>query len=226
MERKRTVRIVLNPTAGRGAGRRLRAEVERELAARGIDVDVHETERPGHAADLAAAAVAAGADVIVAVGGDGTIHEVVNGLMRCPPNARPALGLIPVGTGNDLVKVVAGTRTRAEAYDTIAHGWAVPLDAGRASWAGGEEYFVNAMGTGIDVEVVRQIRGIRNLPGAAVYVLGLAKALVKYRPLRLRVTIDGVTLDRRFMMAAVANGCCVGGAFQLCPDASPDDGLL
>jgi len=226
MPQKRRVCLVLNPAAGRGAGRRLRGEIERALGARGIDYTVVETDGMGHATELAGRAAGQHADVVAAVGGDGTIHEVVNGLMALEPAVRPALALIPVGTGNDLVKVVAGTRTRSDAYDTLASGHPVRLDVGRATWTGGTEYFVNAMGTGIDVEVVRQIRGIRNLPGAAVYVLGLVRALMRYRPLRLRVTIAGDVIDRRFMLAAVANGRCVGGAFLVCPGASPDDGLL
>src|SRR5690606_15108548 len=107
--------------------------------------------------------------------------------------------------GNDFVKVVSGIRTRDDAYDALAHGSPLAIDAGLARWDGGEEWFVNAMGTGIDVEVVRQIQGIRNLPGAAVYITGLVKALVRFRPIPLIVRIDGIATELRAMIVAVAN---------------------
>jgi YegS/Rv2252/BmrU family lipid kinase len=217
--------VVLNPTSGAGAGRRVRAELEVALRERGIDFRIEETRGPGHAMELAEAAARDGAPAIAAAGGDGTIHEVVNGLLRA--GTRPALCLVPIGTGNDFVKVVPGTQRRTLAYDTIAHGRIRAFDAAIMRWRGGEEYFVNAAGTGIDVEVVRQIEALRGLPGAAMYVLGLARALFRYRPVHLRVTPpDGKVIERRVMLAAVSNGKCLGGAFRLTPDAKPDDGLL
>ena len=221
----RHIDIVLNPAAGRGAARRARPRVERALAARGVAFAVHETAGPGHAAELAAGLAAAGARIVAAVGGDGTIHEVANGLLRAAAHDA-ALGIVPVGTGNDFVKVVSGIRSLEDACDALARGTPRPLDAGLATWDGGEEWFVNAMGTGIDVEVVRQIRGIRNLPVAAVYITGLVKALVRFRPIPLHVRIDGVETELRAMIVAVANGSCIGGSFRISPGARPDDGLL
>ena len=217
--------VVLNPTSGAGAGRRVRAELEAALRERGIDYRIEETRGPGHAMELAEAAAQDGTPAIAAAGGDGTIHEVANGVLRAA--ARPVLCLVPIGTGNDFVKVVPGTRRRPQAYDTIAHGRIRPFDAAIMRWRGGEEYFVNAAGTGIDVEVVRQIESLRGLPGAATYILGLARALMRYRPVQLRVTAqDGNVIERRVMLAAVANGKCLGGVFWLTPDALPDDGQL
>jgi YegS/Rv2252/BmrU family lipid kinase len=217
--------VVLNPTSGAGAGRRVRAELEAALRARGIGYRIEETRGPGHAMDLAEAAAQDGTPAIAAAGGDGTIHEVANGLLRA--GTGPVLCLVPIGTGNDFVKVVPGTRRRSQAYDTIAHGRARAFDAAIMRWRGGEEYFVNAAGTGIDVEVVRQIESLRGLPGAATYILGLVRALLRYRPVPLRVTAhDGTVVERRVMLAAVSNGRCLGGAFRLTPDAEPDDGQL
>lgn len=220
------VYVVLNPTSGAGSGGRLAGEIERELRARGLSVVVETTRGRGHASELAEGAAGAGAAVVVAAGGDGTVHEVANGLLRARPEARAALGLIPIGTGNDFVKVIPGTRTREIAYDTLAHGEARPFDAGVVRWEGGEEYFVNAMGTGVDVEVVRQIERARNLPPALVYVVGLVRALTRYAAIPVRVAVGGETLERRIMMLAVANGSTIGGTFRICPDATPTDGLL
>jgi diacylglycerol kinase (ATP) len=154
------------------------------------------------------------------------VHEVANGLLRSGRAAATALGLIPIGTGNDFVKVIPGTRSRPLAYDTLAHGGVRPVDAGIVRWDGGEEYFANAMGTGVDVEVVRQIERARNLPPALVYVVGLVRALTRYTAIPVRVDVGGETIERRIMMLAVANGSTIGGSFRICPDAAPADGLL
>jgi YegS/Rv2252/BmrU family lipid kinase len=220
------VHVVLNPTSGAGLGGRIGDEIERELKARGLSVVVERTRGAGHATDLAEAAAAGGAAVVVAAGGDGTVHEVANGLLRSGGAATAALGLIPIGTGNDFVKVIPGTQTRLLAYDTLAHADVLPVDAGIVRWEGGEEYFVNAMGTGVDVEVVRQIERARNLPPALVYVVGLVRALTRYVAIPVRVDVGGETIERRIMMLAVANGSTIGGSFRICPDAMPADGLL
>src|SRR5690606_32087956 len=127
--------------------------------------------------------------------------------------------------GNDFVKVL-GIPDRRAAYGAIATGSTRAVDAGRATWAGGGDYFINGMGTGIDVEVVRQIRRARNVPPRLVYIVGLARALMRYRAVRVTVGTEGVRIEKRVMTATVTNGSCIGGNFRICPEAKPDDGLL
>ncbi|CAN5701585.1 diacylglycerol kinase family lipid kinase [soil metagenome] len=219
------MRIILNPMARHGAGARLRPRIEAELSARGIDFDIVETTRTGHAADLARDAAAQGVSTIVAAGGDGTVHEVVNGMMAArTPGV--TLGVLPIGTGNDFVKLVPGTATITDACDTLAGGRSAPVDVGLVQWSGGTEYFVNAMGTGIDVEVVRRMRRVRFVPGGVLYVVALLRALAVYRPLQIRVRTGADTFEKSIMNLAVCNGPCIGGAFRICPDARHDDGLL
>ena len=223
------LRVILNPASRGGAGRAVHAEIERELQRRGLQGDVVETRAPGDAAALAYAACAEGVSTVVAAGGDGTVHEVANGLLRAADEAvglAPNFGVIPVGTGNDFVKVVPGTSTRHAAYDTLASGVARPFDVIRATWQGGSEYAVNAVGTGVDVEVVRQIQASPRRTGALVYIGGLVRALRRYRPVHLRIEADGATVEQRVMMIALANGSCIGGLFRVCPRASPTDGWL
>lgn len=224
--RARTAYIILNPTSGAGEGKRARSEIERELERRGLRCVVVQTEAAGHAFDLARRAAEEGESLVVAAGGDGTIHDVANGILRANTGAAITLGLLPIGRGNDFVKVVPGTRSRDAAYDTLAAGAPVAIDAGLVEWEGGSEYFLNAMGTGIDVEVVRQIARTRNLPASLVYIVGLAKAFVRFQPIPLRITEDGRSDARRVMIVAVANGTCVGGSFRVSPGARPDDGRL
>ena len=226
LERLKTVAVILNPVSGGGAGRRLRPLIESGLAEHGVAASVFETSASGDAMRLACDLSEAGTAVVVAAGGDGTVHEVANGLMRANVEERSTLGVIPVGTGNDFVKVVPGTRTFEQALTTIARGGARKFDIGHVRWDDQGEYFVNGMGTGIDVEVVRQISRLPRLPGVVKYLVGLLRALVYYKPVNLRAILDEQRLEQRVMIIAVGNGVCQGGGFYLAPEASPSDGQL
>jgi diacylglycerol kinase (ATP) len=219
------MRIILNPMARHGAGRRLRPVIERELERRRVDFELLLTEGPGHATELARDGAAAGVSRIVAAGGDGTVHEVVNGLAGNAASG-VAMGVIPIGTGNDFVKMIPGTAARDSALVVLTSPHTVAVDVGTARWDDQSEYFINAMGTGIDVEVVRGMRRSRLLPGSAIYVSALLRALARYRPEPLRITVDGRTVEHRIMNMAVCNGPSIGGSFLICPDAQPFDGVL
>jgi diacylglycerol kinase (ATP) len=219
------MRIILNPMSRHGAGARMRATIERELQRRAVDHEIVLTDGPGHATALAFDAASAGVQTVVAAGGDGTLHEVVNGVMQAPW-AGTAVGLIPLGTGNDFVKTVAGTATADTAFDTLADGETMLVDVGVAAWDERTEYFINAMGTGIDVEVVRQMRRSKVLPGMIVYVAALMRSLLRYRALPIAVDVDGTHIERRIMNFAVCNGPSIGGSFRICPQARTDDGAL
>jgi YegS/Rv2252/BmrU family lipid kinase len=218
------VHVILNPTSGGGRAGRQRDEIDRELQARGVEAAIHVTHSQGHGADLASKLATAGADVIVAAGGDGTVHEVANGILTS--GAHTALAVLPIGTGNDFAKVVPGARPLSSAYDVLAAGHVAAFDVGYASWNGGAEYFINGMGSGIDVEVVRQLHSLPHLPGPIKYLMGLLRALRVYQPIALSATTSGERLVRRVMMMAVGNGVCQGGGFYLTPAASPTDGRL
>jgi YegS/Rv2252/BmrU family lipid kinase len=223
------IHVILNPNSGGGAGRRMRPEIERELARRDIAFTIEETRGPGHATELARAAAEQGIGTVVAAGGDGTIHEVVNGLLAVDRNltaGSTALGVVPIGTGNDFVKVVAGGTDRQKAYDVLAKGRVRRFDVGRVVWEGGAEYFINGVGTGIDVEVVRQITRLPRLPGVVSYLVALMRVLARFDPIPLRIHLDDEVVERKVMIIAVGNGRCLGGGFYVCPDAAPDDGRL
>lgn len=218
------VHVVLNPESGGGrAGRALEA-LRSALRERGIAATLHCTAAPGDAVELAHSIALEGAGTVIAAGGDGTVHDVVNGIMRA--GTATALGVIPLGTGNDFAKVIPGARDMHSACDVVARGQLRRYDVGHARWNGTDEFFVNGMGTGIDVEVVRQILGLPRLPGPLKYLAGLFRALAVYRPVRIRVLHDSELMERAVMMLAVGNGICQGGGFYLTPDARPDDGKL
>lgn len=219
------IRVILNPIAGGGRAGRMAAAIDRELAARGLHADVVLTRARGHATELAAQA-AVDHGLVVAAGGDGTIHEVANGLLAVDePRRNAGLAVLPIGTGNDFAKLLGGHRLE-HAFDSILRGATRKVDAGLVRWGNQAEYFINGMGTGIDVEVVRQIAGLPRLRGVAGYLLGVLRALRVFEPMRARIRVDGRQIDRRVMIVAVGNGVSQGGGFFMTPHARPDDGRL
>ncbi len=222
------MQFIVNPTAGGGRARRAARAIERRLSRAGVDFRLAETAGRGDALDLAREAARAGADAVVAVGGDGTVHEIVNGLLRAREEQvpLPPFGVVPAGSGNDFVTSAAGTSDALALYNALRGGALRSVDAGRVEWPGGHAYFVNAMGLGIDVEVVRQVERSPRLPGLAGYLLALARALVGFSAVPVRLRVDGEEWRGRVMMAAVSNGARLGGGFRLSPDARIDDGHL
>jgi diacylglycerol kinase (ATP) len=223
------VYLIVNATAGGGKGARRARLFQRRLQARGIAHSMVFTEGPGHATTLAGDAVRSSARAIIAVGGDGTIHEVADGVLRATRQTglpAPPLGVLPVGTGNDFAKQFPGTRDPVQLYDALRTGAVLPLDVLEARWNGTTEYCLNALGIGIDVEVARSIRRLPLLPGVASYVAGVLRALVRYRALPVRLELDDAVWEGRVMVLAVMNGTTLGGGFRLCPEARSDDGIL
>ncbi len=219
--------VILNPWSGRGRGRRLRPQVLRGLTDAGIPFDLAETTGPGHAIGLARDAAQAGVRRLIVAGGDGTIHEAVNGLMQAGLNPDGAtkcvLGVIPLGTGNDYAKLLNVHKLPPEVAATrLARAEERRFDVGKALG----EYFDNMMGAGFDAEVVRQSNKIRRLKGVAVYLAAIYKTFVFFRPPRLEVRTAGYTETGEMMMVAVAIGLSGGGSFYLTPQADPEDGQL
>jgi YegS/Rv2252/BmrU family lipid kinase len=214
--------VILNPKSGGGHGGQRYDDVLRELQARDVSAQVHMTQVSGHAVELAHDLACAGADVIAAAGGDGTMHDVANGILTA--GTPTAMGVIPLGTGNDFAKIVPGASKRP--FDTLARPSVALFDVGHATWDGGSEYFVNGMGSGIDVEVVRQLHRAPQLPGPIKYLFALLRALAVYKPIALTAIANDEILARSIMMMAVGNGICQGGGFYLTPQASPLDGRL
>lgn len=218
--------VVLNPAAGRRS-RRVRHTIERELRARGAELRVHETTARGHAREIARMLAAGGAGRILAAGGDGTIHEVANGMLDGTSAGAqpPALGVVPVGSGNDFAKLL-GPRDGARVYERATADHVRWFDVGVAEWSGGREHFVNGMGTGVDVEVVRFRERAPHVPGLAGYLLAVVRALAAFRARPLRVRIDGRETSWPTLILAVGNGTCQAGGFRFWPRARPDDGRL
>lgn len=184
-------------------------------------MEVERTAGPGHAAELAARAAAAGAARIVAVGGDGTVHEVANGLLR--QGGAAALGVVPIGSGNDFAKLVGVFRhSPARAVRRLVTSQTMTFDVGRV----GGEYFVNSMGVGFGPAVIRVRNGMPGLSGFASYLVPVVRAFAGFRPPRLEIRAPGFSETGYMMMVEVCNGTTAGGSYRFAPDAQPADGRL
>lgn len=223
--------MIVNPTAGNGRVRRRWPGIHRRLvAALGSEPAVWFTEGPGHAGELARAAAAESYDWVAACGGDGTVHEVVNGLCRARYDdglgeAVPALLVIPAGTGNDFARSLALPIHPDAALDLLAAGKLQPrwVDAGFVAG----RYFVNVGGVGFDAEVAAEVNRIgKRLPGAATYVWALLKKLVTYRNEKVLIEAAGRRLEQKILLVAVGTGRYYGGGMMILPHADPADGLL
>ena len=223
--------IILNPWAGRGTAGQRRGELEAALAQAGVPFDLVTTHARGGATELAWQAIERGYDPIVAVGGDGTINEVVNGIKGAEASLgrRARLGIIPLGTGSDFVKTLDGVAANdvAGGVRRIAAGAPCTVDLGRVQVADGDtRYFINAVGMGLDAQVAAESLKLTRLKGMAVYLVAIIRALANYRAHPMTVEYDGRRLHRRLLFASIANGRCQGAGFWLTPSALVDDGLL
>jgi YegS/Rv2252/BmrU family lipid kinase len=186
------------------------------------------TEYPGHATELARQAGEQGYDLVVAVGGDGTVHEVVNGLMQVPPESRPALGIVPLGSGNDFAHILNIPDEPGEALLSAVNGQPHSLDVGSVRDENDRlEYFNNTIGMGFDSVVNLYTRKITVIHGFLMYFVALIMTIFRhFDPLDLHVETDQETWDLRSLMLALGNGPREGGGFIITPEAKLDDGLL
>ena len=228
--------FIVNPIAGSGRAHRLLPRIEAWLAEQGIDARILETREAGHAERLAAAASDLGHDRVIAVGGDGTIQEVLNGLLSsgvATDGGPPAMGLIPSGRGNDLARSVNLPIDPMACLPIALGDTTRPFDVGRAEGAdGSQRHFGAAGGVGFDAAVAYTMAVHRRfwMRGEAGYFLGTLNELRRYHNSELVVTLIGDAEDRvvgqRFLFVAFANGPYYGGGMQICPDARTDDGWL
>ena len=213
--------LVVNPEAGRGLGRELGPAVAHYLHELGLPTRILNSTAQGDVEAKVRAALTDKPGVLVVAGGDGTVHEAVNGWLKAGGGA--PLGVIPVGTGNDFAKMLAPSNDWREACWRMARGETRRVDAGRCN----DYYFANGLGVGFDAQVALEANAIRWLKGNAVYGVALAKILLlKHSRPRVTVRHDGEELQTDITLLTVNNGRVEGGAFVMAPDAEIDDGLF
>ena len=217
------VRIIANPVSGMGRAARLLPQLVEALRAGGAETSVDVTARAGDAREAAKGAGAA--DAVVAVGGDGTVNEVLNGLPLEAGARAPALGVLPTGTANVLAKELRLTRRPEEVARAVLAGRTLPWDVGVREETG--QRFLLMAGAGFDAAVVHDFHANRRgTIHMAQYLAWGLRFVAVYRPPRLRVEIDGAPVEGPVGFVLVFNGAEYGGPLRFSAGARPDDGLF
>ena len=209
--------VIINPASSRGDTSREESAIRDAFARRKIDFEIVHTERQRHAADLVRER-GPEFEAIIAVGGDGTLHEVVQALDL----DRHRLGLVPRGSGNDFAWMNGWPANLEACADRIAAGREHRIDLGR--WDGGR--FHTSVGVGFEAQVNYESYRIKYLRGTAIYLAALARTLSNLGTYPVRLDWGTGQWSGDLLLASIGNGRRVGGAFFLTPDARNDDGLL
>lgn len=219
--------IVFNPMADRGRASQRAADL-RPIVEQLGGATWAATNHPGHATEIVKQYAAEGYDRVIALGGDGTIHEVVNGLMAVPPPQRPQLGLVPCGTGNDFAACLGISFNPATALQNIWAGQPHPIDTvSIKDGTGRHEYFNNTCGIGFDGAVNIRTHQITYVRGFLIYFIGVVQTILRnFEAPFMKVVHDGGIIEQPILMLTVGNGPREGGGFRTTPDAKPDDGQL
>lgn len=211
-------KLIANPAAGRGRSREAVLQVVELFKSKGVEFDLELTTKPGDAAGMAREACGI-FDVIVVVGGDGTINETIPGMLF----SRTPLGIIPAGSGNDFIKAVGIPNNIKKSVDLLLEGRTSLIDVGRIN----QTYFANGVGIGFDAAVNRASYTINHSKrGFLLYFCALLKTLGKFDAVPLTITLNNETFQQSVFLLTVGNGTTVGGGFKLTPHAKVDDGLL
>lgn len=218
--------VILNPKAGQG---RAGQQLEAAACLAGQGVTWVETDRPGAARDLAREAAEAGCQTLVAAGGDGTVNEVLNGLLEIRQSGRPipALGILPLGSANDFASGLGLPATIPLAYERIMVGQTRSIDIGRIENDTGQSaYFGLGSGLGFIGQAAMERHRIRYVRGSWLYVLASLRTLRKYRPPeRVRFELDDTVIEQPILTIFINNCPSIGGV-PLTPGAKMDDGLF
>ncbi len=218
-----TSMVILNPYSGRWMARRRRAEVEDCLRAAGVDFEIAETEGPGHGSDIAAKAVRSGYTPIVVAGGDGAIGEVVNGL-HCaqPEGVLGPIGVLPLGTANDLAHNLGLPLDLKSASEAIARGGTRRIDLGLAN----EWVFDNNSAVGLEPVVTIENARMVWLRGVVRYLVAAVVAIARKPTWDMHLEWDDGVYDGPVSLVSVGNCPVTGGLFRMAPAADPADGRL
>lgn len=209
------INFIVNVKSGNSAGAKALRICSDICMERKLSYSVHLTGRPGHAEEYAKALSQEGEDLIVAIGGDGTFHEILNGI---DPDVT-AVGFVPAGSGNDFARA-AGLNSKPEkAFEDILRGEKKKIDYIQVS----DRRCLNVAGTGMDVDVLTAVYGKNN---ALTYYASLLARLAKFKPYDVRIRTGGETIEKSCIMVGVCNGVAIGGGIKLSPLSKIDDGML
>lgn len=211
----------MNSWAGRGKTGRLLNELVTALSNLGFDYEIEVTKAPLHAIELVCDYTKKGFRKIIAVGGDGTVNEVVNGIMKSKKADEIKFGVIPEGGGNDFARNLQLESNIIKSLKVFLRGKTKGVDVGKVE----DNYFINAFGLGFDAEVAENSRVIKFLNGLPRYILAILKTLLTLKARKVRIEINNEIIERSILLMSIGNGVSAGGGFLLTPNAIIDDGV-
>ena len=220
-------KFLVNPNADMGRAWRTAADL-RLLVEEFGGADWAGTVYPTHATALARQAGEDGYQLVIAAGGDGTVHEVINGLMQVPAEKRPRLGIVPLGSGNDFAHTVGVRMNPPEALKQVFTGQAIRIDLGKFNIGLGEpEYFDNTFGVGFDATVTIRSHRLTLVHGFLMYLVAVLQTIaLNHESPHMQIETDSGNWEEDTIMFTVCNGPREGGGFLVAPDAVYNDGVL
>jgi YegS/Rv2252/BmrU family lipid kinase len=221
------VKIILNPMADMGNAWRIARDL-RSITEQHGDVDWSGTVYPGHAIQLAKQAGEQGYDMVIAMGGDGTVHEVVNGIMQVSEEKRPILGVVPAGSGNDFAHAVGVPPKADHALVYALEGKVSNVDLGlMTDEHGKKEYFDNTLGIGFDTIVTIRSHQLPVVRGFLMYLTAVIQTiLLNHNAIKMQIQTEDQNWEQSNLLLTVCNGPREGGGFMMAPEAKIDDGIL
>jgi len=223
--------VIVNPASGRGRARKQIPTIERMLRASNLDFDLLQSKRPWHAAEIAEAAARQSVEAVIAAGGDGTVNEVINGLMRARADGfvKPALGVLGIGTGNDFAESLNLPGNLENSIQAIMRNTRRLVDVGflKGCSVPDGRYFGNCVGIGFDAAggvLAEKITWARGL--LAYLIAALQNIFIYYKAPTLEIQLDAETITMPSLLVSIMNGKRIGGGFWTAPNASLDDGLF
>ena len=220
--------FLVNPASDNGTTGRRWPQIARTAATLGLEGDALLSEHPGHLGELAASAAADGAELLVVVGGDGSVNEVANGVAERDVD----IAVIPRGTGWDFARSQGIPRRIEDAVDVALNGSRRAIDLGRVhyrAWSGADEtrWFANVASAGMSGAIAQRANDTtKALGGKVSYLLATLTVFARWQVGDVRVTVDEAERTGRMHDVIVANGPYLGGGMKICPEAQPDDGVF
>lgn len=220
-------KFLVNPNADLGRAWRTIADL-RPLVEEFGGADWAGTVYPTHATALAQQAAQDGYSLVIAAGGDGTVHEVINGLMKVPAEDRPRLGIVPLGSGNDFAHSIGIKDNPAEALRQVFTGQPIRVDLGMFDIGRGErEYFDNTIGIGFDATVTIRSHQLTWVHGFMMYLVAVLQTIaLNHEAPRMHIETDTEAWEDNTLLFVACNGPREGGGFLVAPDANNTDGML
>jgi diacylglycerol kinase (ATP) len=227
MDAHRKTLILVNPGAGRGRARRTQTSVQDYLRSQGAAADFVETSSPAETEQRAREAAAAGYTHLVALGGDGTFHHMLNGAVTSDPASEIVLGLLPCGGGNDIARALGLPRDSLAAAHAFLTAPERAIDVLQVRSPAGTRLYMGAGGLGLDAEAARAAnQQFRRLPGVMRYVAAALQTFRGFRPFTFDIEADGERTQETALLIAVANAPSYGSGLLVAPGASLEDGLM